>query len=79
MDGPRHSRCDTVKVPHCSMTTRVQYRLKAALHRQWWRLYVSDKFSTGKENSKQRNKHKDRRVNLSESSLTRHKTTENQA
>ena len=34
-DAPCHSKCGTLKNPHCSMATSAKYRSKfAALHRQ---------------------------------------------
>ena len=37
-----------------AMTT--EHRSKfAALHRQWWRLHMSEKFSSGTKNPKQKN------------------------
>ena len=51
------SRCDTFKNPHCSMATSAEHRSKfAALHRQWWRLYMSEKFSSRTINPIQTNK-----------------------
>ena len=37
-----------LKRPHCSMAMSAEHRSKfAALHRQWWRLHMSVKFSSG--------------------------------
>ena len=41
--GPCRSRCGMLNNPHCSMATRSKF---AALHRQWWRLHTSEKFSS---------------------------------
>ena len=39
------------------MAMSAEHRSKfAALHRQWWHLHMSEKFSSGTENSKQANK-----------------------
>ena len=39
------------------MAMSAEHRSKfAALHRQWWRLHMSEKFSSGTINSKQPNK-----------------------
>ena len=39
------------------MAVSAEHKLKfAALHRQWWRFQVSEKFSSGLKNSKQTNK-----------------------
>ena len=47
----RHSRCGTLKNPHCSVAMSAKYRSKfAALKRQWWRLHLSEKFSSGMKN-----------------------------
>ena len=44
----RHSRRGTLKNPQCSMPISAMYRLKfEALHRWWWRIYLSEKFSSG--------------------------------
>ena len=54
MDAPCHSRCGTLKNPLCSKTMSAEHRSKfAALHRQWWRLYMSIKFSSETKNHKQ--------------------------
>ena len=46
----------TVKNPHCSMAMRAEHRSKyAALHRESWRLHVSNKFSFGTKNPKRTN------------------------
>ena len=43
INAPVHSRCVTLKNPHCSMATSAEHRSKcAALHRQWWRLQMSE-------------------------------------
>ena len=54
---PCYSRCGTLKNPHCSMAMSVEQRSKfAALHRQLWRLHMSEKFSSGtKKTNKQTN------------------------
>ena len=50
---PCHSRCGMLKNPNCSMILSAYHRSKfAALHRQWWRLHMSEKFSSGTINSK---------------------------
>ena len=55
-DAPCH-RCDTLENPHCSMAMSAEHRSNfAALQRQWWRLHMSEKFSSGTKNSKQINK-----------------------
>ena len=55
-DAPCHSRCSTLKNPH-HLAMSVEHRSKfAALHWQWWRLHMSEKFSSGTENPKQTNK-----------------------
>ena len=42
--APCHSRCGTLKNPHCSMAMSAEYRSTfAALHGQWWRLHMSKK------------------------------------
>ena len=52
---PCHSRCCTLKNPHCSMAMSAEHRSKfAAFHRQWWRLHMSEKFSSGTKNLKQK-------------------------
>ena len=57
-DAPCYSRCGTLKNPHCSMAISVEQRSKfAALHRQLWRLHMSEKFSSGTKKTKQTNKH----------------------
>ena len=49
--------CGTLKNPHCSMAMSAEHRSKfAALYRQWWRLHMSETFSSGTINSKQTNK-----------------------
>ena len=49
--------CGTLKNPHCSMDMSAEHRSKfAALQRQWWRLHMSETFSSGTINSKQTNK-----------------------
>ena len=56
MDVSCHSRCGTLKNPHCSMAMSAEHRSKlAALHRQGWRLHMSEKFSNGTMNLKQTN------------------------
>ena len=41
---PCHSRCGTLKNPHCSMAMSAEHISKfAALHRQWWRLHMTNK------------------------------------
>ena len=48
--------CDTLKNPHCPMAKSAEHKSKfAALHRQWWRPQMSEKFSSGTKNSKQTN------------------------
>ena len=43
-----HSRCGTLKNPHCSVAMSAEHRSKfAALQWQWWRLHMSEKFSCG--------------------------------
>ena len=55
-DAPCHSMCDTLKNPYCSMAMSAEHRSKfAALHRPWWRLYMSEKFSSGTKSHKQTN------------------------
>ena len=50
-DALCHSRCGTLRNPHCSMAVGAEHRSKfAALHRQWWRLQMSEKFSSGTKN-----------------------------
>ena len=50
---PCHNSCGTLKNPHCSMTMSTEQRSKfAALQRQRWRLYRSEKFSSGTISSK---------------------------
>ena len=55
----RHSRCGTLKNPQCSMPISAMYRLKfEALHRWWWRIYLSEKFPSGTSTLKTKtNKH----------------------
>ena len=38
------------------MAMSAEYRSKFALHRQWWRLHLSEKFLSGTKNPKQTNK-----------------------
>ena len=48
MDAPCHSRCDTLKNHHYSKTKSAEHWSKfAALHQQWWRLQMNEKFSSG--------------------------------
>ena len=57
MDAPCHSTCSTLKNPHCSMAISTEQRSKfAALHRQWWRLRMSEKLSSWTKNPKQTSK-----------------------
>jgi hypothetical protein len=45
---PCRSRCGTIKIPPCSKALSAEHRLKfAALHRQWWRLHISEKLLSG--------------------------------
>jgi hypothetical protein len=39
---PCHSRCGTIKTPHCLKTLSAEHRPKfcSRLHRQWWRLHI---------------------------------------
>ena len=54
---PCHSTCGTLKNPHCSLAMSAENRSKfAALHQSWWRLHMSEKFSSGMKNYKQTNK-----------------------
>ena len=55
MDAPYHSRCDTLKSSHCSMAMIALVKI-TALHRYWWRLHMSEKFSSGSKNPKQTDK-----------------------
>ena len=51
---PCHSRCCTLKNPHCLNAMSTEHSSKfAALHRQWWRLHMSEKFSSGTINPTQ--------------------------
>ena len=62
MFAPCHSTCGTLKNPHCWMaiSTCTEHRSKfAALHRQWWRLQMSEKSSSKMKNTKQTNKQQD--------------------
>ena len=62
MFAPCHSTCGTLKNPHCWMaiSTCTEHRSKfAALHRQWWRLQMSEKSSSRMKNTKQTNKQQD--------------------
>ena len=55
MFAPCHSRRGTQKNPHCSMATSAEHRSKfVTLHWQWWRLHMSEKFSSGTINPKQK-------------------------
>ena len=57
VDIPSHSRCGTLKGPHCSMAISAEHRPKSvALHRQCRRLHMSKKFLSGTKNPKQTNK-----------------------
>ena len=57
-DALCHSRCGTLKNPHCSMAMSVEHRSKfSVLHRQWWRLHISEQISSGTKNPKQTNKY----------------------
>ena len=57
INGPCRNGCGTLKNSHCSMAMSVEHRSKfAALHRQWWRLHISEKFSSWKINSNKTNK-----------------------
>ena len=57
MDALCHSSCGTPKNPYCSMAMSAEHRSKfVALHRQWWRLHMSEKFLSGPKNTKQTNK-----------------------
>ena len=50
---PRVTVGGTLKNPHCSMAMSAKHRSKfAAFNRQWWRLHMSEKFSSGTINSK---------------------------
>ena len=52
-DAPCHSRCGTLKN---LMAVGVEQRSKfAAIHRQWWRLHMSEKLSSGTKNHKKNN------------------------
>jgi hypothetical protein len=43
-----HSRCDTIKILHTQRHWALSIGLTfAALHLQWWRLHISDKFLSG--------------------------------
>jgi hypothetical protein len=43
-----HSRCGTIKIPPCSKALSSSIGLNfAALHRQWWRLHISEIFLSG--------------------------------
>ena len=45
-----HSRCGTLKNLHCSIAMSAEHRSKfASLHRQWWRLHMSEKFRSGRK------------------------------
>ena len=56
-DVPSPIRCGTLKNPHCSMAISAEHWSKyAALHRQWSRLHMSEKFMSGTKNPKQTNK-----------------------
>ena len=57
IDGPCHSRCGKLKIPHCSKAMSVEHRSKlTVLNRQWWCLQMSEKFSSRKKNPTQTNK-----------------------
>ena len=46
-DVPYQSTYGTLKNPRCWMANTAEHRSKfAAIHRQWWRLHISEKFST---------------------------------
>ena len=52
-DAPCHSRGGTLKNLHCSMAMSAEHRSKfAALHRQWLRLHMSEKFPSGSKKHK---------------------------
>ena len=54
MDAPCHTRCGTLKNPHCSKTMSAEHRSKfAALHWQLWRHYMSKRILEWDENHKQ--------------------------
>ena len=54
---PCHNRCATLKNSHYSIAMSAEHRSKfAALRRQWWRLLMSEKFSSGTKNPTQTNK-----------------------
>ena len=42
-DAPCHSRCDTLKIPHCSMALSAEHDKFAVLHRLWRSLHFSKK------------------------------------
>ena len=57
-DVPCHSRCGTLKNPHRLVAMTAEHRSKfAALHWQWCRIHISEKFSSGTKNHRQTNKH----------------------
>ena len=46
-DVPYQSTYGTLKNPHCWIANTAEHRSKfAAIHRQWWRLHISEKLST---------------------------------
>ena len=52
-----HSKCVKLKNLSCQMVVGAEHRSTfAVLHRNWWRLHVSVKFSSGTNNPKQANK-----------------------
>ena len=54
MDAPCHSRCGTLKNPHCSMVQSAKHRLTfSALQLQCWPLVMTEKFSSGRKFLKQ--------------------------
>ena len=57
-DGLCHSRCGTLTNPRCSMAKSSEHRSKCAvLHLSWWRLHMSENFTSGTKNPKQIIKH----------------------
>ena len=53
------SRWGMLKNPCCSKVTSAEYWSKfAALHRQWWRLHMSENYRVGRKTQKQTKKYK---------------------
>ena len=57
MNAPCHSRCGTLNNPRLVAMSAEHKSNFAALHWQWCRFHMSEKFSSGTKNHRQTNKH----------------------